>query len=141
MQITDLAVSEEDLMDECAEIERRIGVLNAEKQAVDDLLNNELKPKAQSLKFTLAEYRKAMEAQDELEFISKLETSMKGELFAAETEDEESEIEFRRRLKNSDMTNCEGFFRQSRHFSAGILAVFQGEITMNGGKLNRNWAY
>jgi hypothetical protein len=58
------------------------------------LLNNELKPKAIGLKKMLAEYRKAMEIQDEFAFISNIEVSMKGELFEAQMEDEETEVEF-----------------------------------------------
>jgi hypothetical protein len=94
MQISDLAVSEEDLIAERGEIERRITELNAERQAVEDLLNCDLKPKAANLKHTLAEYRKAMEAQDEFAFISSLETTMKSELFEAQMDDEGNEIEF-----------------------------------------------
>jgi predicted transcriptional regulator len=87
-QMRDLAVSDDDLTAERAEIESRIAELTAEKREAESLLNNELKPKAASLKYTLAEYRKAMEVQDEYHFISGLETAMKGELFAAQMEDE-----------------------------------------------------
>lgn len=94
LQIQDLCVSETELITERQEIESRIVSLNAEKEAVEDLLNNELKPRAANLKKALAEYRKAMEVQDEFSFIKSLEISMKSELFDAEMEDEESEIEF-----------------------------------------------
>jgi hypothetical protein len=93
-QMRDLAVSDDDLTFECAEIESRITTLTAEKREVESLLNDDLKPKAARLKHTLAEYRKAMEVQDEYQFISGLEVSMKGELFEAQMEDEESELEF-----------------------------------------------
>ncbi|GHV33421.1 hypothetical protein FACS18949_07310 [Clostridia bacterium] len=93
-QMRDLAVSDEDLTTEREEIESRIDKLTAEKREVESLLNNELKPKAASLKQTLAEYRKAMEVQDEYRFISGLETSMKGELFEAQMEEEDSDLEF-----------------------------------------------
>ena len=43
-------------------------------------------PKASSLKQTLAEYRNAMEVQDEFSFVSNMETSIKTELFEAEME-------------------------------------------------------
>ena len=94
LQSRDLEISEVELVTERKEIETRLTSLNAEKEAVEDFLNNELKPKAATLKKTLAEYRKAMEVQDEFAFISNLETSMKTELFEAEMEDEESKIEF-----------------------------------------------
>ncbi|WP_101908641.1 AAA family ATPase [Marasmitruncus massiliensis] len=94
LQIQDLCVSETELVTERHEIESRIASLNAEKETVEELLNNELKPRAVILKKTLAEYRKAMEVHDEFSFISSLEISMKSELFDAEMEDEESEIEF-----------------------------------------------
>ena len=94
LQSRDLEISEAELIAERSEIEARISALNTEKEAVEGLLNNELKPKAAILKKTLAEYRKAMEIQDEFSFISNLETSLKTELFEAEMEDEESQIEF-----------------------------------------------
>ncbi len=94
LQIQDLGVSERELITERKEIEGRMVSLNAEKEAVEELLNNELKPRAANLKKALTEYRKAMEVQDEFAFIKSLEISMKSELFDAEMEDEESEIEF-----------------------------------------------
>jgi len=93
LQIQDLGVSESELITERHEIEGRIVSLNAEKEAIDELLNHELKPRAANMKKMLAEYRKAMEVHDEFSFISSLESSMKGELFEAEME-EVSEIEF-----------------------------------------------
>jgi hypothetical protein len=74
--------------------EKQIASLNLEKQAVDVLLNNELKPRAESLSKLLTEYRKAMEIQDEYMFVSSLEISMKGELFEVETEEDETMMEF-----------------------------------------------
>ena len=94
LQSRDLEISEGELITERKEIETRITSLNAERETVEDLLNNELKPKAVSLKQILAEYRKAMEVQDEYSFISNMEISMKTELFEAEMEDEETKIEF-----------------------------------------------
>lgn len=94
LQIQDLNISEGELLSERQEIEGQIRSLNSEREVVENLLNNDLKPKAETLKRTLAEYRKAMEIYDEFSFISNLEISMKSELFEAENEDEESEFEF-----------------------------------------------
>lgn len=94
INLQDLEVSEHDIVDEQAEFENRIAELNAEKQATDDLLNSELKPKALSLKKLLAEFRIAMELQGEVKFINNMETSMKSELFKAEMEDAESDSGF-----------------------------------------------
>ena len=94
LQSRDLEISEVELVTERKEIETKLSSLNAEKETVEDFLNNELKPKAAILKKSLAEYRKAMEVQDEYAFISSLETSMKTELFEAEMEEVESQIEF-----------------------------------------------
>ncbi|GHV31933.1 hypothetical protein FACS18949_01490 [Clostridia bacterium] len=94
VQMQDLNVSESELVAESLEIESKISALGDEKKAIDDLLNNELKPKAIGLKKMLAEYRKAMEIQNEFAFINNIEISMKGELFEAQMEDEETEVEF-----------------------------------------------
>jgi len=94
MQLQDLEVSAKDIANEQSEIQNRIIELNAEKQTIDGLLDNELKPKAVSLKKLLAEYRIALEMQDEYKFISNMETSMKGELFTAEMEEVETESDF-----------------------------------------------
>lgn len=90
----DLGISEGELVTERREIEERIAALNEEKEAASDLLKSELEPKAADLKRTLAEYRKAMEIQDEFSFISNLEISMRSELFEAETADDETELLF-----------------------------------------------
>jgi hypothetical protein len=44
----------------------------------------------------------------------------------------------RRRSKISNALSGEGFFRQTRHFPAGILCVSQGEITKSDGKRPAN---
>ena len=43
-------------------------------------------------------------------------------------------------LENGNMHKCEGFFRQARRFSAGILDVFQGKSTQHDGKRPAFWA-
>ena len=94
VQMRDLEISESELVDELNEIENQIASLNIEKETVNDLLNNELKPRAESLTKLLVEFRKAIEIQDEFAFISNMETSMKGELFEVETEEDETTMEF-----------------------------------------------
>lgn len=134
IQLQDLEVSETELINELAEIESKIAALNAEKQAVEGLLNNELRPKAAVLKQTLAEYRKNIEIQDEFEFISGMENSMKGELFAAESEDEESEVEFSvksrfdRSILNEFDKHIEGVLRACKYDGLGSARLASGKF-------------
>ena len=44
-------------------------------------------------------------------------------------------------LKTGDMTNSEGFFRCTSHFSAGILCVLQGKMRLYSGKRTAVWAF
>lgn len=88
LQLNDLAEAEHDLMAERATLETKISSLRKEKSDVEFLLNQELKPKAAALKQALAEYRRAIEIQNEAVVISRFEDSMKTELFDALQEDD-----------------------------------------------------
>lgn len=94
LQLNDLAEAERDLKAERATLETKIASLRKEKSDVEFLLNQELKPKVAALKQTLAEYRRAIEIQNEAVVISRFEDSMKTELFEALQEDD-SETGFR----------------------------------------------
>ena len=83
-----------DIVNERAALEMKMAVLNEKKLGVEALLNNELKPKVAVLKQTLAEYRRAIEIQNEAAVISEFEISMKTELFEVQMEDD-SEAEFK----------------------------------------------
>lgn len=108
LQLNDLLEAERDLVAERSSLKTRINSLSQEKSAVETLLNNELKPKVAALKYSLAEYRRAIEIQNEATVIHGFESSMKKELYEALTEDTDSEIEFK--VKN--------------HFDSTILNVF-----------------
>jgi hypothetical protein len=44
-------------------------------------------------------------------------------------------------LKTGEMTNSEGFLPWASHFSAGILAVFQGKMGKHRAKRAAAWAF
>jgi hypothetical protein len=92
--LRDLEESETELVAERDELEHSLAELESEQKSVGALLDGELKPRAQGLKRMLAEYRKAMEVQDELAFIGGLEAGMRAELFEAQFDGEESGIDF-----------------------------------------------
>lgn len=94
LQLDDLREAENDLVTERSVLETRNISLSSEKSDVESLLNNELKPKVAMLKQTLAEYRSAIEVENETSVIGGFETSMKIELFEAMMEDE-TETEFK----------------------------------------------
>ncbi len=107
LQLKDLTEAEHDLVAERTALEARITTLSNEKSDIEALINNELKPRVAALKQTLAEYRRAIEIQNESVVIHRFETSMKGELYEALQEDD-SEVEFK--IKN--------------HFTRAILDAF-----------------
>lgn len=94
LQLADLEEANHDIVNERAALELKIADLNEKKLGIEALLNNELKPKVAVLKQTLAEYRRAIEIQNEAAVISEFEISMKTELFEVQMEDD-SEAEFK----------------------------------------------
>jgi len=44
-------------------------------------------------------------------------------------------------LKTGEMTSSEGFLSWASHFSAGILAVFQGKMAQHWAKRPADWAF
>ncbi len=93
------------LIKERSILEARLTDLNYEKREVESLLNTELKPKVAVLKKTLAEYRRAIEIQNEATVIGEFETSVKTELFNVQMEDD-SQLEFK--IKNQFNNNILG---------------------------------
>jgi len=104
LQLSDLVDAEQDLVNERSALEKTLAVLSEEKSGVEALLNNELKPKVAVFKHTLAEYRRAIELQNETTVIRGFEASMKTELFTEQMEDE-----------------SEGEFKIKSHFNRAIL--------------------
>lgn len=94
LQLSDLEEANHDIVKERSALEMKVADLNKEKSEVEVLLNNELKPKVAALKQTLAQYRQAIEIQNETTVIGEFETSMKTELFEMQMEDD-SEVEFK----------------------------------------------
>ena len=93
------------LIKERSILKARLTDLNYEKREVESLLNTELKPKVAVLKKTLAEYRRAIEIQNEATVIGEFETSVKTELFNVQMEDD-SQLEFK--IKNQFNNNILG---------------------------------
>lgn len=94
LQLTDLLQAESDIVNERSELSEQLQSLLAEKDNVEALLNQELKPKVAELKQSLQSYRQAIEVQNESHIITGYETSLKSELFEKMME-EDSELEFK----------------------------------------------
>ena len=105
LQLSDLKEANEDIVKERSALEARLADLNHERWGIEDLLSSELKPKVAALKKTLAEYRRAIEIQNETTVIDKFETSVKTELFNVQMEDD-SQLEFK--IKNQFSSNILG---------------------------------
>lgn len=105
LQLNDLIEAERDIAKECDEIKKTLAVLSEQKSAVETLLNNELKPKVAALKHTLAEYKRAIEIQNEVTVITDVETSMKTDLFEVFMEDDsDSEFKIKSYFDNEILT-------------------------------------
>lgn len=94
IQLDDLVEAENDLKKERSYLTARLGVLNEKRSGVEDLINSELKPKMQTLKSSLAEYRRIIEIRNEFEVIDDYQSSMKNELYEA-IKEEETEMKFK----------------------------------------------
>jgi len=81
LQLSDLIEAERDLVIERTDIEKKLFALSEKKSFIENLLNKELKPKVAALKTTLAEYRQAIEIQNEAAVIHGYEMTMKTELY------------------------------------------------------------
>lgn len=94
LQLKDLTESETDVLSRIQTLRQQINVLEKEKTNLDLLLNKELKPKLSAQRLSLAEYKKAIAIQSEIDAIFRFENSLREELIKKETE-EDKELAFK----------------------------------------------
>ena len=79
-QLNGLADVEAVVKERKAEIENRINLLDNEKAAIDDVINEQLKPMELELSTILADYQEAMRIKGELDFIERFTEERVGQL-------------------------------------------------------------
>ncbi len=97
LQFSDLLQAESDIVAESKSLNGSLQALLVEKEAVNTLVNHELKPKVAELKTSLQNYRRAIEIHNKSDLIAGYESNLKSDLFEKMAENE-SEIEFK--IKN-----------------------------------------
>ena len=113
LQLKDLSETQRDVASEQTALIGEIEKLATERSGVEELVNGELKPRIAMLKQMLADYRRAIEINNEISVIHQFETSMKVELYEVENEEESTQSQF----------DIKG------HFDTNIRAAFDEILT------------
>lgn len=139
LQLSDLFEAERDLANERTETEKNLAALSTKKSAVEALLNDELKPKVAVLKKTLAEYRQAIEIQNEETVIHEYETTMKTELYEMlKVEDSEAEFKIKSYFDRDIIGSLDAYLnkilKQCRYegFSSAYFSPNSFDVFVNG---------
>ena len=90
LQLGDLNVTEDDTQKEIAALEQQLRSLNIQNNAITNLLNNRLKPKAADLRETVAEYKRILQLRQQLESVAYMSTELGVDVFAKEQEEDET---------------------------------------------------
>jgi hypothetical protein len=92
--LDDLLIAQQDLNAKRDDILNKIRTLENERNGVDDLINGQLRPKAETLKRLLKDYRFAIEIRKETAVIGVLENDLKAAIFAKMSEEDETDAGF-----------------------------------------------
>ncbi len=139
LQFNDLLQAEIDIVAEHKSLDVSLQALLKEKDDVDALVNQELKPKVAELKTALQNYRRAIEIQNESDLITSYETNLKSELFEKMAEDE-SELEFKIKshFERTILDDVDAYLTRILEackfdsFSSAYLSMSSFDVVVNG---------
>ena len=92
--LTELETAQKDLERRRGEIRKTVAALEREKDGVDALVVNQLRPRVAALKDKLGNYRRAIQLNSEMEIIRSEQRQYSSELYEHETADKEKEARF-----------------------------------------------
>lgn len=94
LQLQDLEITEADAQAEIETFEAELRTLNTRSEKISKLLNQQLRPKAQELRATVAEYLRILQLRQELASVSYMSTALSVDAFEKTNEEDETAAKF-----------------------------------------------